>query len=347
MKKAHLISLLCLVLSACGTKDSNNAKLEGKIDGLGNDTIYLYGIDKLYDHIDTIVVKDNQFSASLPIDTLTITMLKFSNGVEYPLFINKRNQIQIEGTTKEMSSLQINGNPENQEMTSFNSSLNKLYNPLSKESTETTAENFINSHPSSLVSMYLLDHYFIQKPQPDFNKIDKIVKGMAGELKDRPYMSKLLNTIQNSENSTIGKTAPYFHTTNLKGESINRLTFKDKTLLIHFWASWDSTSRKSNQMYRHLYRNNKKNSNLALLGISLDMNKKSWNKAIKEDTLKWEQGCDLSGWESDVVKQFAIQRLPANILISPDGKIEGRNLNEADIENKLKEIKGEKTKKQK
>lgn len=343
MKKAHLISILCLVLSACGTKDSNNAKLEGRIDGLGNDTIYLYGIDKLYDHIDTIIVKDNHFSASLPIDTLTMAMLRFSNGSEYPLFINKGNQIQIEGTTKEMSSLQINGNQENQEMTHFNSSLNKLHNPLSKESTETAAENFINNHPTSLVGVYLLDHYFVQKPQPDFNKIDEIVKGMAGELKDRPYMSKLLNTIQSSESSTIGKTAPYFHTTNLKGKSINRLTFKDKALLIHFWASWDSTSRKSNQMYRHLY----KNSKLALLGISLDINKKSWNKAIKEDTLKWEQGCDLSGWESEVVKQFAIQRLPANILISPNGKIEGRNLNEVDIENKLKEIKGEKTGKQK
>ena len=41
---------------------------------------------------------------------------------------------------------------------------------------------------------------------------------------------------------------------------------------------------------------------------------------------------------TDVAKLFSIHTLPANILISPTGKIEGKNLDEKAIEDKLKEI---------
>jgi len=80
------------------------------------------------------------------------------------------------------------------------------------------------------------------------------------------------------------------------------------------------------------------------LGISLDIDKDAWKEAIKEDTLSWEQVCNFSGWETGAVKQFAIQALPANILLSPSGKIEGKNLSKEDIEKKIKEI-GQKEKK--
>ena len=36
------------------------------------------------------------------------------------------------------------------------------------------------------------------------------------------------------------------------------------------------------------------------------------------------------------VKQLAIRTLPANVLLSPSGRIEGKNLSEAAIEKKLK-----------
>lgn len=162
---------------------------------------------------------------------------------------------------------------------------------------------------------------------------------MVGELKDRPYMDELLDNIQEEEKTATGHSIPYFHLKNAKGKSINRTSFKNQCILIHFWASWDSTSRKANEMYRRIYKKEQKNKNLALLGISLDVNKEAWEKAIESDTLKWEQVCDFSGWNADIVKQLAVQTLPANILVSPSGKIEGKDLDEKTIEEKLKEIK--------
>ena len=97
--------------------------------------------------------------------------------------------------------------------------------------------------------------------------------------------------------------------------------------------------------YRRIYKQERKNKKFALLGVSLDMNKDTWQKAIKADTLEWEQVCDFSGWNAEIVKQLAIKTLPANILLNPFGKIEGKDMTEEAIKKKLKEI--EKTEKEK
>ena len=80
------------------------------------------------------------------------------------------------------------------------------------------------------------------------------------------------------------------------------------------------------------------NKNLALLGICLDIDIMIWEVTIIADSLKCELGCVFSGWSGEIIKQFAIQTLPTNILLSPTGRIEGKNLDEKAIENKLKEI---------
>ena len=203
---------------------------------------------------------------------------------------------------------------------------------------EEKAENFITEHPASLVSIYLLDKYFVQNPQPDLTQIQKLADRMTGELKDRPFMDALLKRIEEEEKVAVGKSAPYFRLRNAEEKDISRSNFKDQYLLIQFWASWDTVSRANNAMFRRIYKKEQKNKNFALLGVSLDLNKKKWQETIKADTLKWEQVCDFSGWSGEIIKQFAIQTLPTNILLSPTGRIEGKNLDEKAIENKLKEI---------
>lgn len=340
MKNIYLLLLIALsVLSACGEKETlgNNAGVSGEIKGLGNDTIYIYGVDKLYDRMDTLVVANDKFSATLPVDTLVAATMLFSNGAEYPLFLNKGNQIVIKGTLAELHLLQITGNKANEELSTFNQGLEGL-GKASDKVLETKAETFIYEHPSSLASIYLLRKYFVQQPQPDFSRIKTMVERMTGELKDRPYIDELSKQIQEVEKVEAGKIAPYFRLKSAEGKEILRANFKDQYLLIQFWASWDSASREKNAMFRRIYKKEQKNKNFAILGISLDIDKEKWLKAIKTDTLKWEQACDFLGWNAEVVKQYAIRKLPSNILLSPVGRIDGKDLDEEAIEEKLKEI---------
>ena len=228
MKNVCLLYLLLIGLSACGGKKTDSISLSGEIKGLGNDTIYLYGEDRMHDRMDTLIAEKDKFSATLSADTLVTTILLFSDGTEYPLFPNKGNKIQIKGSMAELSSLQISGNAPNKELTDFNQELKGLGTP-SEKALEEKAENFITEHPASLASIYLLDKYFVQNPQPDLTQIQKLADRMTGELKDRPFMDALLKRIEEEEKVAVGKSAPYFRLRNAEEKDISRSTLKIST----------------------------------------------------------------------------------------------------------------------
>ena len=111
--------------------------------------------------------------------------------------------------------------------TVVNQDLKGLGTPSGK-ALEEKAENFITEHPASLVSIYLLDKYFVQNPQPDLTQIQKLADRMTGELKDRPFMDALLKRIEEEEKVAVGKSAPYFRLRNAE-EDRKLLNFKIST----------------------------------------------------------------------------------------------------------------------
>ena len=335
MSKNYLYCFILVILASCGGKESGNTVIEGEVKGLSNDTLYLYGADKMHDHTDTIPIKGGKFSADIQIDTLMETLLLFPDGTEYPLFIDKGDKVHIKGTSGNLSFLQVSGNPLNEDLTAFNEEVRNA--KLSEKALTEKAEKYIKDHPASLVSLYLLNRYFVQIPNPDLKKIKSLIEPMTGELKDRPYIENLSNELQRVEKLAVGTPLPYFHLRNVSGKSVSLSNFSNRHVLIHFWASWDGNSRKANKTYRELYKKEQKNKDFALLGISLDTDKLEWREAIKKDTLTWEQASDLSGWNGTAISQFAVQSLPSNILVSPSGKIVGKNLSTDEVREKIKE----------
>lgn len=340
MKKSSILILIALCLFGC-SKQTNEVSLSGEIKGLGTDTLYLYGMDELRDTIDIIYAENGKFSTKLTVDTITSAFLLIGNRTEYPIFLDKGNKIKIKGDMSNPEILEINGNIYNEEFTAFQSELNGLAAP-SEKVLEEKAEEFINGHHSSFVSLYLLDKYFVRKDSPDFNKIKKLIGVMTGILQDKLYIERLNDYITQAEKTEIGKYAPFFSLPNAKGEKITRSSedLKKKYLLINFWASWsDSISNQSsNSELKELYKKYKKSKHVALLGISLDLDKKQWKDAIERDTLSWEQVCDFGGFNSEVVKQYSIKQIPTNILLSPDGKILAKNLKGEALKKKIEEL---------
>lgn len=341
MKKNCILILIAICLFGCGKTVQKEVSITGEIKGLGTDTLYLYGMDEICDRIDTIFVKDDKFSYSSPIDTITSAFLLIRNQTEYPIFLDKGNKIKIKGDISNPEALTIDGNKYNQEFTVFQKELNEL-DTLSEQVLEQKAEEFIKQHHSSFFSLYLLDKYFVQKDSPDFNKIKKLIEVMAGILQDKLYIERLNESISQAEKTEIGKYAPFFSLPNVKGVKITRSSedFKKKNLLINFWASWnDSVSNyRSNSELKELYKKYKKNKYIGMLGISFDVNKEQWKDAIKQDTLDWEQVCDFGGLNSETAKQYSVQQVPANILLSADGKILAKNLHGEELKKKIEEV---------
>lgn len=336
MKKSGLLFIIAISLFACkGNK--NQGSITGEIKGLTNDTIYLYSTDGITDRMDTICTKGGKFSHTLKIDTITSATLLLNDSIEYPVFMDKRNQIEVKGNLAEKF-LEITGNSANEELTTFQKELKGLGKPSEKVLKE-KVETFIREHHSSLASIYLLDKYFIQKEQPDYRKIKDLISQMTGALLDQPAIAKVSEYIDRWETVTDGKPAPYFNLPNAKGENISRMSdnLKNKYLLVNFWSSYatDSVSRKQ---LKRIYRSYGKDKHFAMLGISIDFDKKAWKDCIKNDTLNWEQVCDSTGWDSETIKRFAVLELPTHILISPNGGIVTRDIKGDSLNNKIKEV---------
>lgn len=343
MKKLNVLLVLIIGLLSC-QKGDKEVSISGEIKGLQNDTIYLYGTNGVLARIDTIVAKDGKFDRTVEIDTIVAATLLLNNKVECPLFLNKGDKIKIQGNANNLNALNIQGNTFNEEFTAFQQAIAGLGKPSNKV-LEDKAEEFIRQHQSSLVSIYLLNKYFVQKESPDFAKIKQLIETMTGILQDQPCIEQLTESVEQAEKVTTDKIAPFFSLPNAKGDNISRMAnFKDKYLLINFWASWCDDCTKTNTELRKINRTYKKNKDFALLGISLDIDKEAWKAAIKRDTLSWEQVCNFTGLNSEVAKQYAIQTLPTNILIAPSGRILAWDIQGDSLTNKLKEVLKEKTK---
>jgi len=79
-----------------------------------------------------------------------------------------------------------------------------------------------------------------------------------------------------------------------------------------------------------------KGKGLNILGISLDETKEPWVKAAKDMNMTWPQASELKKWDGPTEKLYAIQSIPANFLIDPQGNIVAKNLAGSDLEEYLK-----------
>lgn len=164
------------------------------------------------------------------------------------------------------------------------------------------------------------------------------LESLADDLVKKYPDSKLCNDFKESVYSmtsiAVGRMAPDFELTTLKGETLKLSDYRGKYVLVDFWASWCGPCRRENPNVIKMYQKYG-GKNFEILGVSTDQSEVQWRKAIRDDELPWAQVRDT---EFEASTKYNVATIPFTVLVDREGQIIAKNLRGLLLEKKLQEL---------
>ena len=323
MKAKFILLFTLIIVAACGSKNTNECRITGNISHLTDSVVTLYGMFNLPDSLIRVPVTNGRFEYRLSLDTITPLFLYLESiEREYPLFADKESRIHIKGDLGQTTDLNITGGKIQNE---YNSWADSLKNHSKSSDIQNAADSFIVSHPHSVISIYLIDSYFVRKDTLDTGRIERLVKSLSGSLRDHPYLRLLEEELKGRTPGSNELYVPHFVMPDTTGKIVTTSQYKEKYMLLSLWASWHKESRDLQDSLKTLVKEYAKRP-IEFVNVSLDTDREQWKKTIRCDTLPGIHLCDQKAWVGPLLNNANISKLPANLLLDTHRRIILRNV---------------------
>ena len=116
-----------------------------------------------------------------------------------------------------------------------------------------------------------------------------------------------------------GNPAPAFSFQMANGKKGSLADYKGKVLVLDFWASWCGPCRQEIPNMKKYYEEFK-GKDVEFLSVSIDADKKAWEKARGEENMAWPQGWVTDGGKA-VMNTYQFGGIPFILVIDKDGNI--------------------------
>ena len=161
--------------------------------------------------------------------------------------------------------------------------------------------------------------YEINASNPDAAALHQELMALSTNEKFKTEITEKFNKIKTL---AAGVPSPKFDYENHKGGKTSLESLKGKYVYIDVWATWCGPCRQeipSLQKVEQQYHGK----NIEFVSISIDAKKdhEKWNKMVTDKQLGGIQLFADSDWNSQFVKDYAIDGIPRFILVGPDGNI--------------------------
>ena len=336
-----ILTLVLLFLSVSCGRNKNRFILYGTVLD-DTDTILVVGLDSRFERVDTIVCSEGRFKWSFRPDTVTTLMLVLPDGRRHPVFAEKNVESNIT-IPADTGLFYVNGGY-----------CNDLYQSFYMESQDDTTlqqsieriDSIITLDPFLEAIPYMFFEHLVQKHHIDEKSAISLISRVSGRMQDSPYITALKSEFRGEVASNT-----YITPWSVKDSTGNSFPFSDvggssNHLLLCVWATWTEdeglTARRAMDSLRIKYSDRK----LYVADVSLDVNTERWKEAIGKDTLDWFSYIDNKGWESAVVKNCYIRRLPYYIICSGTKRVLFHTATFSDLDAELNRILPQPEKKQ-
>lgn len=201
---------------------------------------------------------------------------------------------------------------------------------------------FVQDNPDFWITSKLLND--IQN-NLSFDSLVTTYNSLAAVPKGNQFGKAVATKIAGMKRAAVGSMAPEFKKLDKNGQTISLADYRGKYVLLDFWGTWCSPCMASMPHLKELYKEYHKKG-LEIIGIAqengLDNRTVSnWKKVIREDDLSWIQILNDEGQnKTDLLKLYGVTAFPSQFLISSDGKILIRHVDEdaQQLDQMLKEI---------
>lgn len=328
-------------------------RLVGTTRGLADDT-WLYLRDGTKDAvIDSVPIRNNRFEMKgvlgVPLERMALHTAGFR---QYKLFWlepgtttitmtnSKLQQASVQGSTvaNDEEKLQQTLAPIRKRIEQLEKAIEKekdetrrqrllaTYDQMNKEE-EANTQLFVQQHPQALYSAYLLSVY---SKQWGAGKTRSLFAGLTPGLQQTGFGEKVSRYLQVARELAVDSPFAEVAAPDTSGVVRSLSAQKGKWILLEFWASWCGPCREANPALRQLYADLQAHS-FEIFAVSLDKDAAAWKKAIVADRLPWLHVSQLKGFDDDAALTYSVTGIPDNVLIAPNGKIAGRDLQPEEI----------------
>lgn len=336
------IGLTALLATSCDKQSDTNYSIEGKIDNLSVDNIYiLEAVTNDSIVLDTIKInKKGEFSFKGKVVAPTILSLYIGEGtMPVHLLAEPGYNVKVKGDALESDIIEVRGGQINDDINDFKvknaSLLQSKHRILGKNNNLDPAElknidlqlarnvrEYVEENPTKIASVVLMNEYSINNTSAEqLGKDIELLKGAAANF----YLTTSLKAYYDKiKVSAVGAVAPAIELKNAKGKAVKLQDLKGKPVLLIF----DLKDSPTNTEYFDKLKDTQKKlkDKVQFVSIVIDENdKKPDPKTIETaNSLDWTVLLDGKKWNSKEVKKYNVTSAPYMILISGEGLIEER-----------------------